>query len=47
MSKPIVCILFLAIFFAACEPVPLQSEGEVLVFLPTVVAGETAVSIPR
>ena len=46
MSKAIVCILFLTTFFAACEPVPLQSEGESLVFLPTVVAGETAVWQP-
>ncbi len=38
MSKLIGCLLVLVAAFVACESVTLQSEGEKVVFLPTVIA---------
>lgn len=41
MIKSMMCVLFLAAVFAACEPIPVQSDAEELIFLPTVVVAET------
>jgi hypothetical protein len=47
MNKLIMCLLVLVAAFAACDSAPVQSEGEELVYLPTVIAGTTAVWQPK
>ena len=47
MIKFMVCVLILASVFTACDPASLQSDEDELVYLPTVVAGKTAVWQPE
>ena len=47
MNKLLICLLFLGIFLASCEPVSLQSQDEKVVYLPTVIASRTAVWQPE
>lgn len=46
MNRLIIAVLFLLVLLAACESDSLQSQEESLVYLPTIVAPETAVWQP-
>jgi hypothetical protein len=46
MLKTIVTFLFFIVLLTSCEPTPLQSQDEELVYLPTVIAGKTTVWQP-
>lgn len=41
------CLFVFVVAFAACDSMPLQSDEEELVYLPTVIAGKTAVWQPK